>query len=575
MTRPPRLVLLATVAFGALTAFWSVFTPLTEAPDEPAHLGLVYYVVDNGEYPAYDELQHTEGLFQLCVDFATSANWCRIDAERAANAFTRERPAAEAPSKHDRVHPDDRDFVRLKPGRMNQMAQHPPLYYLAMAGAVHVERAVVPGELSVDTELAYLRLLNALIVLPLPWLAWLLARRLGAAPAVCAAAALAPLGVPQLTHIGATLNNDNLFVLVASVLMALLAGVVRGDRSGRTAVLVGLTTGIALLTKGFGIVLPPVVAAAYLVGAASAGGAAHAPGIWRRRWSATVTATGAMVVALVVGGWWYVTNLVTTGHVMPSIENKRLAISERPPGWRPHFAEYAGSAVARLVEGFWGAFGWRRVELPTVVSAVATIICLGVMVVAFRRPRPPDEAAAGPVAAPGNGHGVPEPATVPEPPVTRLQLAVLLVPVGLLMAFVLVRSAVIYYDSGRLAFQQGRYLFAGLTAAIVVLATGAVRLFGSRAVPITLAFGVLLQAVAVGTCLHGWWGADGVPFAAWGAVVAWSGWPDPIVIAFLLAPPIPLALLARAAWHEHLTLSSPPSSSASRVRPSQLVGAGR
>jgi small subunit ribosomal protein S36 len=609
MTRPPRLVLLATVAFGVLTAFWSVFTPLTEAPDEPAHLGLVYYIVDNGEYPAYDELQHTEGLFQLCVDFATSANWCRIDAERAANVFTRDRPAAEAPSKHDRVLPHDPDFVRLKAGRMNQMAQHPPLYYLAMAGAVHVERAVWPGELSVDTELAYLRLLNGLIVLPLPWLAWLLARRLGASPAVCAAAALAPLGVPQLTHIGATLNNDNLFVVVASALMVLLAGVVRGDRSARTAALVGLTTGVALLTKGFGIVLPPVVAAAYLVGAASAGGAAHAPGLWRRRWSAVVTGTGAMVVAFVVGGWWYLDNLVTTGHVMPSIENKRLAISERPLGWRPHFSEYGASAVARLVEGFWGAFGWRRVELPTVISAVATVACLAVMVVAFRRPRgagttgpngdrghpdpatdpsmralapgnghgasSPALAPTGLVTAPGNGHGVPEPMADASPPVTRPQLAVLLVPVVLLTTFVLVRSAVIYYDSGRLAFQQGRYLFAGLTAAAVVVATGLVRLFGTRAVPLTLAAAVLLQGAAVATCLHGWWGADGVPFAAWNATVAWSGWPDPLAIVILLGPPLPLVLLARGAWRYHLSLSAAPPPTAPQVRPGQLVGATR
>jgi 4-amino-4-deoxy-L-arabinose transferase-like glycosyltransferase len=390
---------------------------------------------------------------------------------------------------------------------------------------------VVPGELSVDTELAYLRLLNVLIVLPLPWLAWLAARRMRLGDDVAVVAALVPLAVPQLTHIGGTLNNDNLFVVLASALMALLAGVVQGDRSRRTLLLVGVVTGLALLTKGFGVVLPPVVLVAYLVGRRTPG---SGPAWWRdwrdwRDWRAVVPAVGALAVGFVVSGWWYLGNLAATGQIMPSIEDQRLSARNRPPGFHPRLGEYVGSAASRLVEGFWGAFGWRRVELPTVVSVAATVLCVAAAAVAIARP-----------------------------PVPRRMLGVLLAPVALLVAFVLVRSAVIYRDSGRLAFQQGRYLFAGLTAAGAVVAVGVVHLLGARAVRATVTGVLVLQGLAVAWCLEGWWGADGVPVESLQAVVAWSGWPDPIAIVLLALAPLALAALTHDAWRHPATAVAVP-----------------
>lgn len=495
--RAPRLVVAATVTFGGLMAFWSVLTPLTEAPDEPAHLGLVLHVADTGDYPAYDELQHTEGLFDLCVDFAVSANWCRTDAERAADLVVRDHPAGEAPPKHGRPHADDPGFHELEPGRMNQMPQHPPLYYRLMAAGLQAERLVVPGELSIDTELALLRLLNILLLLPLPALAWLTARRLGAAEPVGLVAALLPLAVPQLTHIGATLNNDNLFVVLVAALVALLAGVVKGDRTARTAALVGVALGLALLTKGFGVVLVPLVVLAY--------------------WRAVRPALGALGLGLAVGGWWYAANLRTTGRIMPSIEDSvRLNPRTRPAGFEPQVGEYLHSTVGRLVEGFWGAFGWRQVELPTEVSLAATLAGLVAMALAFRRPAP-----AG-----------------------RSALAVMLVPLLLLGGFVIVRSAVIYSETGRLAFQQGRYLFGGLTGAAVVVAVGLHERLGPRAVTAATGAVVGMQALGVASCLTGWWDADKVGLlGALRAVVAWSGWPDPVVVAILGLAPVQLGWL--------------------------------
>ena len=587
--RPPRLVLVAMVAFGLLTGFWSVLTPLTEAPDEPAHLGLVLHVADTGRYPTHDGLHHTVGLFDFCVDYSVSVKWCRTSLEEATGVRVRDRLADEAPPKDDRPYWDDPGFQTPEPGRLNQMPQHPPLYYAAMAAAVRVEQAVVPGDLSIDTQLAFLRLLNVLLVLPIPWLGWCIARRLGAGDQVGVVAALIPLGIPQLTHIGATLNNDNLFMVLGAALMALLAGVVRGDRSRRTVVLVGLVTGLALLTKGFGVVFPPIVALAYLVGAG--------PDRSRRR-SAALRSCRALAVAFAVSGWWYLAKLVTTGHIMPSIEDTRLSTQNQVPGPRT-VGEYLDSTTSRIVDGFWGAFGWRRVQLPTALSVGMTLLCVALAVVAFRRaareggradagaaePGPElgaaeagraeaDAAEPGPelgraeadAAEPGPelGRAAADAAELgrtgasaaeagraeagrADPPITRAMLAVLLCPAAALCAFVVIRSAVIYAQTGRLAFQQGRYLFAGLSAAAVVVAIGAHHLLGRRAVPAVVIAGVLMQSAAIACCLVGWWDADSVGLPdALRAVVAWSGWPDPIVVALLAALPVQLVLLVRA-----------------------------
>ena len=87
-----------------------------------------------------------------------------------------------------------------------------------MAGAA----TLVPGfdDRSFVTQVGVLRLLSAALLLPLPLLAAAAARRLGAGPPVAIAAALLPLGVPQLAHVGASLNNDVLLVLLGALSVA-------------------------------------------------------------------------------------------------------------------------------------------------------------------------------------------------------------------------------------------------------------------------------------------------------------------------------------------------------------------
>jgi small subunit ribosomal protein S36 len=500
--RVPRVVLAATVAFALLGAVWSVVAPLGEAPDEPAHLALVLHLADGNPYPAFDELENQVAIIRLCRTYAAATRACPNEGEEVTATSTRRHPRADAPDKGERP-AWDHEGGDARLGQLNQMPQHPPLYYQAMATVLRVERAVLGGPSSTDRELALLRLANVALIAPLPLLAWWAAKRFGLDDDTGAVAAVAVLAVPMLSHIGSTLNNDNLLTLLASVLIALLAGVVRGDRSLRTGALVGLVTALALLTKAFAAVFPPLIVVAYLIGA-------------RRALLRPLAVAGGVTV--LGAGWWYLGVRSRTGSFAPSIEGRRLTSALQPPGFQPDLGRFVGEFASKLDQRFWGSFGWYTVRVSWGWALLATVVVL---------------AAVATALAPRRGAG----------DSTRLQRTFLLLPIGALGAFVLLRARSLYVTTGQFPFIQGRYLFAGLVGVFVLVAAGARRWSARWALPGTLAVAGVLQGHALRRCLADWWGGPGLgPRGQVQAMVAWSAWPGELL--GLLA----VVALAAAGW---------------------------
>jgi len=539
-TRPPRrgripaVVVAATVAFGALGAFWSVVAPLGEAPDEPAHLALVWHLADGNPYPSYDGLRNQTAIIALCRTFAAATRACPREGEEVTSTSTRRHPVGDAPDKNTR--PAWNDAGGDDPlGQLNQMPQHPPLYYQAMATVLRAERAIGGGPWSADRELALLRLVNVLLVMPLPLLAWWASRRFGLENPTASVAAVALLAFPMLAHIGSTLNNDNLLTLLAAVLAALLAGVVRGDRSVRTAAGIGVVLGLALLTKAFAFVFPPIVVLAYVVGTFGAAEADQEGGLHRedqhareteslwarmRPMVAPLACAGAVTVAL--AAWWYLGVNFRTGSFAPTIETDRLNSSLQPPGFSPNPWEYLREFVPNLNTRFWGSFGWYSVRFPAPLSA----LCTAVMVVAVATAIVPRRGAANS---------------------TRLQRVSLLVPMSALGAFVLARSWGLYVVTSKFPFIQGRYLFAGLIGVVILAAIGAVRWSPRWALVGVLAAAVGLQGEAIRRSLLGWWGGPGLgPRGQLRAMIAWSGWPGEVAAAMGVALALSWVMLAVA-----------------------------
>jgi len=522
----------ATLAFALLLAVWSVAVPIGDAPDETSHADLVFHLATGAAYPRYNGRHVGAALSQLCLQTTAATRACPREGEVVSRTSVRPHTARNAPARGSL-----RDFNEAggdrEIGPFNQMLQHPPLYYWTMSGLIRSERFALPGSglPPLIRELALLRLANVLLIAPLPILAWWACRRLGLADDVGVAAALVPFAVPQLLHIGSTLNNDNLLTLLVAALTGLLAGVVRGDLSRRTAAAVGVITGLALLTKAFALVLPIAVVFAYGLG-------------WRRtrprsgqRRDAAVAVAVAGVVSAGLGGWWYVRNLARGDGVSPSTENARLNTTLRPRGFHADPWIWARRFVSLFTERFWGAFGWYTVRISLAAVSVATVVLIGALSLGFvgigRAPR------SSPLASDDGGAG---PRRVVRP-VGRIDLMALLLPAALLVVFVLVRSWSLYAKTGQFSFIQGRYVFAAVVGIAAVAAVGAQRLMGRRAALATLGLATIMQAEGLRRVLSGYWGpGGGGPADQVRALVAWSPWPTEVLVLGALA------FLAATAW---------------------------
>jgi hypothetical protein len=116
-------------------------------------------------------------------------------------------------------------------------------------------------------------------------------------------------------------------------------------------VLTGVAVGVAMLTKGFALVLPLAVGLSFLVGGRRSGAG--------RSW-ATGVLPGflSLVVAFVVGGWWWLRNLVLYGTVQPAgwppTYRDVLRLEPRAPGEPAPVVGFLKGAYVRLSERFWG-----------------------------------------------------------------------------------------------------------------------------------------------------------------------------------------------------------------------------
>ncbi|HET6954584.1 MAG TPA: glycosyltransferase family 39 protein [Acidimicrobiales bacterium] len=506
---PARVAWLASLLFALVGALWSVAVPAYRAPDEAAHLDLVLYLAEGNSYPAYDRRFFGEevGLDTERHLIDLSQPWPRFD-------------AADAPDRRELPDVDDlggttpdaeaRRSGSRRAGRpyvYNQMPQHPPLYYEAMATVLRVERWLLPGDAlpPLGRELHLLRLVNVLLVAPLSVLAWAATVRMGGGRRAAAVAALLPLCVPQLSHVGAAVNNDNLLTLLGGLLAVGLAGAARGRRGARTDVVVGVTLGLALLTKAFAVMFVPGVVAAYAAGA------------WTtRRWRAQGRGLAlAGAVAGAVGTWWWIHNWIREGEPAPTTESLTRTVEQRPRGFTAEPVAFMWTFAGRIVSRVWAwiGFGTPKFTFDPWVVAGATAAVAGATVLAL--------------ATAARGRNT-------ERGARRVDLALAWLPVLLVAAFVARRAWGLYETTGHYAFIQGRYLFCALVAPAAVVAIGAARALGRWAFVVVLAFGLAGQAWMLSVVVRGSWSGSGT-FGAVDGMLAWSPWPSPVILAVAAA----------------------------------------
>ncbi|HYT10315.1 MAG TPA: DUF2142 domain-containing protein [Mycobacteriales bacterium] len=402
----------------------------------------------------------------------------------------------------------------------NQMVQHPPLYYLL--GAAVLNFPGVSG-MGYDRQIWLLRMLSVLMLAPLPLLAWAAARALLGPGQPASIAAVLPLAVPGLTRIGASVTNDALMVLVGSLLVYLLARVLAGDLRARTGALVGAVLLAGLLTKGFGLALPPVAAAAYLVAM-----------LRHRRFPVMPAVLVAMLSA--AGGLWWLRNLLLYGAVQPpgvgETAFSTILGPEQPGGT---LTDFVPGFVDRLSSRLWGGIGLP--EGPKLSSALTTSWSVAVVALVV-------------VGVAIGVHGR----------WGRASLAVLTLPAVLTLLMVFAGAYSTYrHHVGVYGGIHGRYLYDGLAGLAIALGVGLDRLarlagrhgpsLARRMPAAVLTAALLTQLVACKTVAGAWWApsrANGLRAELGGAltgIARWSPFPAvPTYAPFVLA--VGLAVLA-------------------------------
>lgn len=379
----------------------------------------------------------------------------------------------------------------LDPGFVNRMTQHPPFYYVMQAAVAHGVISLFPPlyGLAVDVQLWLYRLVNILLVVPLPLLSYVIARRVTASPSLQAAAAVFPLCLPALSfRNGPMVNNDNLTVLIGALVVLLLLQTIQDGLEWRRTLGVGLLVGLGALTKGTMLIFAPVVAVAYLLRIAREE---------EERWLGTAHLGAAGLLGALSGGWWYLRNVMRYGEIQPSGVRASL-MGPAGSDFSPRMLDWASTGLELAVRTFWDLW-----VVPSPESALPVFLLFAVLLA---------------VVVVGSGVGVWRLHNG-----RRAEVLVVVSPVIVISLAVLVLSWSRYVETS-LVLVHARYLSAGLVGLAVVVPIGLGNVLGRhrRRLPWVLAlFAVVLQVAATyGWLIEGWGGSS--VGTRWNAMLAWA-----------------------------------------------------
>jgi hypothetical protein len=342
-----------------------------------------------------------------------------------------------------------------------------------------------------------------MLALTLPLCCFVAGRALTGREAVGKIAAFVPLLIPQLHFIGGSVTNDGASIAAASVTWAALLTLTCSGPTRRRLLVLTVAVAVACWTKGTALTLLPCVPIGIAVAfrRARGGGVRH----WGR--PALLATVGVLGSAFVLGGWWWVLNLVRYGRVQPA-----GAPSRAQEGIVLDRLGFLEVFVERMRWTFFGEVGVREPpQLAVLTGTLAALFVVCCVVGLFSRRRIAD----------------------------RL---LLLLAFGLTVVILFSTTYAAHVVTKGFPGIQGRYLFALLVPIAVLFAAGAVSLvhrFRLRAevlLPVIALAGVAVPLLAVGIAFGIFYAAPGQSWA--GAVdlfLRWAAWPLPVIATPVVA----------------------------------------
>jgi hypothetical protein len=358
--------------FVGLGITYSLVVPIFEAPDELYHYPFVAHMAQGGALPVQRPNQgmmwQQEGsqppLYYVLAGALTS--WLNVDDLSIVY----------------RLNPHARVGIPLAHDNKNMV--------------VHTDREVFPWSGAVlGIHLA--RLFSLLLATGTLLCTYRIALDIFPHTPILPLAALAfNAFIPMFIFISASVNNDNLVILLSSITLLMLVRMIQRGASRRFLVLLGVVVGLACLTKLNALGLVAMAGLAVLLriffaprrdfsSGAKAGDAgtlgAAGDGLWSKliRWF--VDCVIFCVPVVLIAGWWYLRNWQLYGD--PTGLNAMLDIVGRrsvEPLLSDLYSEFQGLRI-----NFWGLFGVVNVLLrPSwiyrVLDALTVVMLIGIVV---------------------------------------------------------------------------------------------------------------------------------------------------------------------------------------------------
>jgi 4-amino-4-deoxy-L-arabinose transferase-like glycosyltransferase len=338
-TKRPTLAALGLVlAVLALGSAYALAVPAGEAPDEPAHLAYVDYLLLHHALPplAHPPYGDRYESYQTPLDYAVTA--------LAASALD--------------IHSLTLSFQ-----------PNPAFSFFRQGSRAYLP---TPADSPIAARIRELREVHLAWATVTAILVLLLCHRLAGGRLDLALAASAPFVLsPQFLFVGATVNNDGAVTACAALALLALVALLDAERpSPWVALLAGIAVGLAPFGKvsGFLLLAPLGIAAAFL--------------LRRRAYRAAVL---LLVAAGALGAFWMGLSLWRFGTVFPPPPTGlRGGLGVSRELLNPHW-------LGSLWLSFWGKLGWLNLRLPLfayLFFAVPTALAAaGVL----RRAASPDE----------------------------------------------------------------------------------------------------------------------------------------------------------------------------------------
>jgi 4-amino-4-deoxy-L-arabinose transferase-like glycosyltransferase len=320
MTPTKRILAVILLAFVILGFVYSLVTPIFEASDEVSHYPVVKYIADGYGLPVQDP--KAEGAWEQ--EGSQPPLYYTLAAALTRGIDTDDMPKVRWRNALSNI------GNPLRSGNKNLIfhTQAEAFPWQGTTLAVHLIRF-----LSV-----LLQACTVFLTFMISWEIWPERPELG-----LLAAALVAFN-PMLLFIAGSVNNDDLIVPLATLVVFLLIRILKASWPRYLQVgLLGCLLGLVALTKlsGLGLIVLSVIVLALVA--------------WRRRewgaWLRWVLILGAAIV--LIAGWWYLRNWRLYGD--PTGLNAMLEAAGRrahPFSWQQWLNEFEGFRMS-----FWGVFG--------------------------------------------------------------------------------------------------------------------------------------------------------------------------------------------------------------------------